>query len=443
MDLNNLNVPERMIWAAFPSGEPVDLRCGEPDEDDPVNSGSWGADRRVRAEVLMALLLGGGDFEKGRAPAMRLVGARITGRLDVMAADVSHALVLSRCRLDEPPRFVEASTRTVRISDCRLPSFEGARMRTEGILDFHRSVIEERVRLERAHVVGPLRLRGTTVGDGSGEVLAATGLIVEGDMECDQGFTARGRITLHGARIAGQLTFHGADLEAAKIAVHMTRLQADELDLCTSRPVIGAIRLAQARVGVLIDDAATWPRELWLNGFIYDVIRPSTGRVPVDERIDWVSRGPFGYQPQPYEQLADFYRRAGHDDDVRRVLLAKQRHRQTTLSAPGRAAGRLLDITVGYGYRPWLAAIWLTLLLATGTIVFALDRPHAIPGGAIPPFNPFTYTLDLLVPIGAFGLRNAYASTGAAQWLADLLIVAGWLLATAVIAGITRTLHRD
>ena len=29
-----------------------------------------------------------------------------------------------------------------------------------------------------------------------------------------------------------------------------------------------------------------------------------------------VSRGPFGYQPRPYEQLADYYRRAGHDDQT-------------------------------------------------------------------------------------------------------------------------------
>lgn len=61
----------------------------------------------------------------------------------------------------------------------------------------------------------------------------------------------------------------------------------------------------------------------------------------------------------------------------------------------------------------------------------------------MPPFNPFIYTLDLLIPIGAFGLRDAYASTGTAQWLADALIAAGWILATAVIAGITRTVRRD
>jgi len=116
---------------------------------------------------------------------------------------------------------------------------------------------------------------------------------------------------------------------------------------------------------------------------------------------------------------------------------------RTTLTAPGRTAGRLLDITVGYGYRPWFAAIWLALLLTAGTVVYTIDRPHALPGGPVPPFNAFTYTLDLLIPIGAFGLRNAYASTGPAQWLADGLIAAGWILATAVIAGITRTVRRE
>lgn len=113
-----------------------------------------------------------------------------------------------------------------------------------------------------------------------------------------------------------------------------------------------------------------------------------TGRVPVTERIGWVSRGPYGYQPQPYEQLADYYRRSGHDDDVRRVLLAKQRHRRTTLSPPGRMASRVLDATVGYGYRPWLAAIWLVLLLTIGTTVYAIDQPHALTGDRSRPSTP-------------------------------------------------------
>jgi hypothetical protein len=223
----------------------------------------------------------------------------------------------------------------------------------------------------------------------------------------------------------------------------LARLQAAELCLRTAQPIIGGIYLAHADIGTLEDDAAVWPPDIWLNGFTYGSIRHYTGRVPVAERLDWVSRCPLGYQPRPYEQLASYFRRAGHDDDVRHVLLAKERHRRPTLSPPGRIAGRLLDVTVGYGYRPWLAAIWLALLLTAGTIVYAVDRPHPLPGGPVPPFNPLTYTLDLLIPIGAFALRNAYASSGTAQWLADALIAAGWILATAVIAGVTRAVRRD
>jgi hypothetical protein len=442
MNVRDLSKPERALWAAFPAGRWVDLRSGDPDEDDPANSEHWGKGRIVRAEVVTALLLGARDPERGRFPAVRLRGARVTGRLDLMGAVIAHALVLEYCKVDELLRFVEANTKTIRITSSRLPGFNGARMRTEGILNFHLSVIEGILRLDRAQVT-EISLRGAQVGDGDGQAVAGDGLIVGGDMECNAGFTARGQITLQGARIAGQLTFRGAILDSTGTAAQLTRLQADSLCLRTARPITGGISLSQARVGTLEDDAAVWPPQIWLHGFTYDWIRQPAGKVPVAERIDWVSRSPLGYQPQPYEQLAAYYRRAGHDGDVRRVLLAKQRHRRMTLSARERVIGWILDATVGYGYRPWLAAIWLALLLTAGTVIFTVDHPHPLPGGPVPPFNAFAYTLDLLIPIGAFGLRNAYASSGPAQWLAYALIAAGWILATAVIAGITRAVRSD
>jgi hypothetical protein len=442
MDLDALSRAERMLWVAFPRGEWADLRSGDVDMDDPANTDGWEPERMVRAEVIAGLLLGAGDLEPGRVPAVRLRGVRITGSLDLMGAVISHALVLEGCRLDQPLRLAEAATKTVRIVESHLPGFNGVRMRAEGILSFYCSIINGRVRLNWAQVAGEISLRGAQAGDGTGEAITATGLTVDG-MHCDIGFTARGLVTLNGARIAGRLSFQDAVLLGTPAALQLDRLQASELSLRTAVPITGSLYLAHAHVGTLEDDPALWPADISLNGFTYDSIRHRTGRVPVTERLDWVSRSPLGYQPHPYEQLASYYRRTGHDDDVRRVLLAKQRHRRTTLSAPGRIAGRLLDATVGYGYRPWLAAIWLALLLALGTTVYAIHHPHALTGGPVPPFNPFTYTLDLLIPIGAFGLRTAYASTGAAQWLADAFIAAGWILATAVIAGITRTVGRN
>ena len=443
MTLPDLSRPERALWEAFPRGAWVDLRSGDPEKDDPASAGSWGTERTVRGEIVTALLLGACKPEPGRFPAVRLRGARIAGRIDLMGAVISHALVLEYCWFEQPLRFVETTTKTVRISSSRLPAFNGARMRTEGIVNFYQSVIEGTLRLDRARIDGEISLRGAQIGDGTGEAIAGAGLTVNGDMECNAGFTAHGRVTLRRARIAGLLTFRDAVLNDAKTAADLARVEAGELCLRTGQPLSGALRLPQAHVGTLDDDPLAWPPEIWLNGFTYDTIPHRTGRVPVAERIDWVSHGPYGYQPQPYEQLADYYRRSGHDDDVRRVLLAKQRHRRTTLSPPGRTASRILDATVGYGYRPWLAAIWLALLLTIGTTVYAIDQPHALTGGPVPPFNAFTYTLDLLIPIGAFGLRTAYASSGIAQLLSYALIAAGWILATAVIAGVTHAVRRD
>jgi hypothetical protein len=439
MHLRRLRQPDSALRAAFPRGAWLDLRTGDAAADDLAGAECWGRGRRVHAEVITALLLGAYDPQPGHFPAVRLRGARILGRLDLMGATTSYALVCEGCWFEQPPRFVEATTKTVRIIGSHLPSLNGARMRAEGILNLYRSVIDGLLRLDRAHVAGEIFLMGAHIGDGTGEAISAKGLTVEGDMECNDGFTARGSINMGGARIGGRLSFEGAALDGA---LDLGQLRADELCLRTEQPLTAQLWLGQAHVGTLDDDPAVWPPAVVLNGFTYDSIRHHRG-VHVAERLDWVTRDPRGYLPQPYEQLAAYYRRAGHDGDVRRVLLAKQQRRRATLPPAGRVWGRLLDWTVGYGYRPWLAAIWLAILLAAGTTVFTADKPYPVPGGPAPPFNAFTYTLDLLIPIGAFGLRSAYASTGAAQWLADALIAAGWILTAAVIAGVSRALRRD
>lgn len=104
--------------------------------------------------------------------------------------------------------------------------------------------------------------------------------------------------------------------------------------------------------------------------------------------------------------------------------------------------GLLQDWTVGYGYRPLRAALWLLLLLIPGTCAFAFDHPSAVKQAKAPPFNPFLYTLDLLLPVVGFGQQQAFNPQGWQQWLAAGLIAAGWILATTVAAGLTRTLAR-
>jgi hypothetical protein len=109
---------------------------------------------------------------------------------------------------------------------------------------------------------------------------------------------------------------------------------------------------------------------------------------------------------------------------------------------PLRLWGLLQDVTTGSGYRPGRAALWLTGLVAAGTIAFALHHPTPAKGNANAEFNPFFYTLDLLLPVLSYGQQSAYEPTGAYQWLSYALITAGWILATTIITGLTRALYR-
>lgn len=125
------------------------------------------------------------------------------------------------------------------------------------------------------------------------------------------------------------------------------------------------------------------------------------------------------------------------------MLLAKQRHRRATLRPHIRVWGYIQDATVGYGYRPLRAGLWLMALLACGAIFFAAHSPGPLEAGKAPPFNAVFYTLDLLVPIITFGQEAAFAPRGVGQWLAYGLTAAGWVLATTVTAGISRAISRQ
>lgn len=71
---SDLSEAERLLWAAFPHGQWVDLREGRPLADDVGNAHRWGRYRDVRAEVVRALLLGACAAEPGHVPAVRLRG---------------------------------------------------------------------------------------------------------------------------------------------------------------------------------------------------------------------------------------------------------------------------------------------------------------------------------------------------------------------------------
>jgi hypothetical protein len=681
---DDLEEPERLLWLAYARGAWVDLRAGGP-ADDLAGAAGWGAERTIRAEVIRELLLGAGTAEPGAAPAARLRGARITGRLDLMGAAVGCPLVCEQCAFDEEPRLVEAVTRTVRIVHSALPGFNGTRMRLDGILNLQACEISGVLRLDQARITGQLRVRDAVVGRPAGgaavaaPVLSAEGMSVEGGVDAagltvhgsmsmrvatiagsvdlsqaritcpgqralmlsdavvhgkfdGRGLTVAGEMRMHntriagsmimaaarlenpggaalsagglssggvfftdhfaavggmrligaqldanltlagatlsnpgglaldliratmdslnaaeitctgqvmltGARVAGDLDLSGARLTAddgrpalaadgaqidgslnlaavrahgelslrtvrvgrrvlltgaqlhnpggkacrlsraqvgadvfcdeltaagglrvagARIggelslrqarlsqpggeALEAATLQAAELSLRTAAAIEGRVDLRYASVGVLRDDPATWPDHLSLEGLTYQALEP---RLPARQRLRWLDRDPRGHQPQPYEQLAAHYTAIGQPAQAVSVRYARERIQRRALPPLARAWSRLQDLAVGYGYQPWRALVWLAVLLAAGTVIFALAPPPALQAGAAPHFNAFVYTLDLLLPVVDLGQKHAFNPAGPEQWLSYVLIAAGWILVTTIAAGAARVLSR-
>jgi hypothetical protein len=547
MRSDDLSQAERTLWEAFTHGESVDLSSGNATFDDPAQSDRWGSDRVIRAEVLVALLLGAQEPEAGQVAAVRLTGARIVGSLNLGHADVTVPLALTGCSFDEAPHLYWARLHSVHIMRCRLPGLVASGARIDGHLWLEGSHISGGLWLDGAHITGILnlsaahlsnpggdalladrlnvdanvycdtgftadgevRLPGATVGgqlifrgaklrNPSGAALYASRLQVAANVFCDGGFTAQGEIRLRGARVGGylslvgavlthpdrtalnaddlavetdvycsdgfqstgavsfsgarvggQLSFQGARLsnpsspsspEHDGVALSLQRLQAEELLLRPSEQISGVVELAYAKIGLLRDDPATWPSRMQLDGLSYETLDPP---LTARQRLDWLHRDTDGYQPQPYERLAQCYRSIGLDAEGRSVLLAKQRDRRAIQTPPRKFWGLMQDLTVGYGYRPFRAAMWLITLAAAGSIYFHLSPPQRLDTGQNPHFNAVLYTLDLLLPVGSLGQEGLFSPKGVSLWISDLLVAAGFVLGLTVAAGATRVLSRD
>jgi hypothetical protein len=303
-------------------------------------------------------------------------------------------------------------------------------------------------RLIGAHIVGQLDLTDATLANPGGHALSADQATVDQGVLCSEGFTATGEVRLIGAHVGGQLNFIDANLTNPNgRALVLDNVTARTVLLAPATPSEATISLTDARVGILVDSKARWPKTLHLDGFTYDVLQ-AFPEVDPKARLRWLELHPGGYTPQPYEQLIAAYRRVGHDEAARTVAIAKQRRRRTELNWPGKLWSTLLAWTVGYGYRTWQALLWLAALLLAGWAIFAAAYPtHMTPAKrspeTTPSFQPAIYSLDTLLPVVDLHQQDYWIPQGLAQWWAWISILAGWVLTTAVVAALTGILKRD
>jgi hypothetical protein len=409
MKSSDLTETERKVWQAAATGTLVDLRVGDSQLDSPERWAEWGKERTVRAEVIADLLISAINLYETTAVSVRLSGSHV-------------------------------------------PTVLTEQLRTRGDLRLDKdcSVIGV-VELTSAHIGGQLDCTGGHFANPNGPALNADGLTIDGGMFCREGFVAIGEVCLLGAHITGQLACMGGQFSNPDgSALNLERATVSGPLIMQPAVLQGRLDLTAATTSSYHDNRALWPQKLRLDGFLYDAIEDASAkkRDVVKERLEWLRRNEKGYSPQIYDQLAVVYRAAGHDDDARRILIAKQRRRFAQRNPAWQVWGHVLNWMVGYGYRTERAALWLVVLLIIGNYLFGYyfsrgDLTPASKTNVPPPFQPLLYTLDLLLPVASLHLRDAWVAKGAAQCWSAGFIVMGWVLATAVVLSLTGLLKRD
>jgi hypothetical protein len=205
-------------------------------------------------------------------------------------------------------------------------------------------------------------------------------------------------------------------------------------------------------------------KRLRVGGLTYTGIPgPGSGPGPNsgDRWRELLREGTPAYTAQPYQQLAAGYRALGDDRQARRTLIA-QRDDQLARTGTTRAErwwGRITKVTLGYGYQPWRALLFLAAVVIVSCTLAVVLGGHgalaqtdktATPGHSCTVVQQISVGADLNLPIGTSVARvdcdlTRDSASVTAAWLSAagwVLRLLAWLFAALFIAGFTSAVRK-
>lgn len=408
-----------------------------------------------------------GDFEfcKGSLSngAINMEGSTVDGQLRLEEATIyapnSSALLLSRARINGSILAAKmVVTGQVRLISCRvdgLLSLRAARVEhtTGSAIAAERAVVGEslffqrdfvahgNVAFDNAVIGGGIDCTGSKFQHGQKRLCLNLGRAKVGRNISFKDASFRGNVRLLGVAATGSIRFDGAEFVGTDCELNLNYSNSERLHIDFKQPP-SEILLRYSTHTILQDGPTSWPKRIALRGFAYKALEDG-GATSVGQRLEWLATDIDSYTPQPYEQLATILRAAGDDVAARTVSLAKQRQRRKTLRPLHRIPGATLDVLVGYGYRNWYAGLWLILVLAVSSAALYRWPPTPGAGAEGQPVHPILLALDLILPIVDLGQEKNWIVSPPINWLPSTLVLVGWVLTTAVVAGLARVLNRS
>lgn len=457
---------------------------------------------------------------------IRLEGATIDGKLDLSSIRVPFPLVLKNCFLDKGVKLRNAYIAELDMTGTQAAKVDAKALHVDGDI----------VLKNGFQAKGPVILAGATIGGNldftnailtsgdRGNALDCETVTVKGSVYLHNGFRAKGSVGFVDATIKGNLecnngefinldgkaldcerlnaggdvffskrkgqrsddpNMKGKSFEAqgtvsfvcAEIRGHFSWQDVNSSDKVT-------LDLRYAKVGIYRDDKESWPTEgkLRLEGFHYESIEESDPS-EIRDRVEWLSRqypkkGKKSFYPQPYEQLADVFKRIGDDKAAKKILIEKnrERSRKANLSLSEKFWYRFFGKIIGYGYTPWGSLIVMLLLIILGWYVFCMANANGLmtPTDAraiantkqqiskdYPVFNALVYSIDTFVPLVDLGVSKYYLPNAnrkkpvpPTKFFALFVngsyiriylwfhIAAGWILTSLLVVGITALVRK-
>lgn len=323
------------------------------------------------------------------------------------------------------------------------------------------------IRMPGTRIGGQLSMSGASVTNGSGPALIADGLIVDSDAALNAGFAAtgsggRGTLRMPDAHVGGQLSMRGASLtNDSGPALIANRLTVDSDAFfdggfsASGNGTAGAMRLRGVHIGGRLavspgDHRKPRPSSTWaIDGLRYDGY-PTVG---FDEWLSFLRTGTTSYSPQPYQHLASVARAAGHDNEARKALITQRKDqiKRGNLSRGAKAWARFTGFTLGYGYQPWKALIFVIITVAISFINVFYLNPHGFTRTSGPKICTATersqIAIDVVIPFvrTSIGTLCHTTSTDSGQQAAAInigLTLTGWAFTALFAAGFTRAIRQ-
>ena len=262
---------------------------------------------------------------------------------------------------------------------------------------------------------------------------------------------SKGPVQIRGTRVGGDVAVNNASLAAPgrPAALYIVQTEIDGA-LTLSGVQADGIGVLASRAAILDDDLGSSERELgsWtrgdgvlrLDGFRYDSVART---VAVGTRVRWL-RATETYEPRSWLQLASTLRAQGRESDATRVLVEMQNDRlhRGGLTRPVWLGHQILRVTIGHGYRSWLAGVWAIAVIALFALVVWRVPEHFVPDAGVSGApQPVAYAVDTFLPIVDLGEASRWLANGWVAWAEWGVVLIGWALTTIFVAGFTRVVR--